>query len=504
MSDIRTMLRGMQSDAGRGADAPAELRAGIQRVAGRRRVTREAAGGSLAVVAAGALAWGGVKLAGGQDIEPAVPTFSPSPSASATPTPAPAPPSTPGPSAGIDVNAFPWNVYAPPELVPATQEAADAGLDPIAGPTVSIGLLEPANSLASWEGVDCSSLGEDCGRTQAPPVSREVLDRVTPAWTVVSDLVYLRSVPERPAGALYLASPEGELFTLFDTAALQDKLQSPYGFVTDVALDPEAGTLLMVQESETDADSVVLVDLATGNTTVVAQGLNWGTSVERDGDGWLVWGTRGSGPFAARLTPDAKSWDVSDVWAVRGGSVERAGGHLVVRSGDGFLLSPQSDLTLANLTAPTAQDERCVVSRATEDGLLTYCAVVDEGSGEPTFVTWDGSRLAAPQAPDLPDVPLQRWAFALGDGYLEITRAHAPVAAGTPDYEWHRPGGTQVIDGPAASGAAMSAVDGEAVWIRHESGLAVIDSTGQWRDLMGWSDGVTLGYANLPQVLDIG
>lgn len=510
MSDIRDLLHGMQSEAGMGAEAPDALRTKIHRVARRRRATREVAGGSLAVVTAGVLAWGVVRIGDGGEGEVAGPSPSSSPtaSASATPTPTAVPTGTPEAAPGIDLNAFPWNMYVPPELTPATQEAADAALDPVAGPTLSIGVLEPATHLKGWEGVDCSALGEGCGRTQAPPVSRGVLDRVTPGWTVISDLAYLRSAPERPAGALYLASPEGEMFTLFDVAALEDELQLPSGFVTDVALDPDAGTLLMVHESESDAHPVVLVDLTTGATTVVARSDSWATNVERDGDGWLVWGTYGSEPFAARLAPDATSWDVSDMWAVRDGTVERAGGHLVVRSGDGFLLSPQSDLSLVNLTAPRVEGEQCTVARATEDGLLTYCAVVDEESVEPAFVTWNGSRLAAPDAPVLPDVPLKRWAFALGDGYLEITPYYAddnaPVADGTPDYEWHRPGGTESIDGPASSGAVMSTVDGEAVWVRHESGLAVIDSEGQWRDLMDWSDGVSRGFTNLPQVLDIG
>lgn len=508
MSDIRELLHGMARQAGTGADAPDGLRTGIQRVARRRRATRDMAGGSLTLIAVGALAWGAVRLVGGQDVGPAISTPSPSPSASASVTPTPEPSATPSPTRDVDLEAFPWDTYTRPELVPATREAADAAVNPTAGPTVRIGALEPVTSFDGGGGIDCSTLGESCGRVEAPSVTRAVLDRVTAGWTVVTDMVVLPSATQGPLSTLYLASPEGDLYILLDASALADQLSIPGGFISDVVLDAQAGTMMLVVEYQSNAHTVVFVDLSTGASTIVARSDSWLTSVERDGNSWLVWGTYDSEPFAVRLAPDAQSWGVDDMWAVRGGTVERAGGHLVVRSGDGFLLSPQTDLSLANLTAPRVEGEQCTVARANKEGVVTYCAAKGSGSTAPMQVAWDGTRSAAPAAPDLPDVPLKRWAFALGDGYLEITPAvvvdNAPVAQGTPDYEWHRPGGTEAIDGPAPSGAVMSAVDGKAVWVRHESGLAVIDAQGQWRDLMDWSKSDTSGIWHHAQVHDIG
>lgn len=503
MSDIRQLLQSMERQAGMGADAPEELRAGIQRVARRRRATREVAGGSLAVVAVGVVTFGAVKVLGVRDVEPAMPSLSPSP----TDSPSISPSAVPEPSEMAESDWDPWSVYVRPDVVPATQEAADAALNPTAGPTLSIGVLEPATSFPGWEDAGCATSSRACVRIDAPPVTRAVLDQVTPAWEVVVDQVFLSGGSGSPLSSLYLASPQGDMYTLLDTSALGEQLGIGDGDTSDVALDAEAGTMIVaVQPFSGSPETVAFVDLETGQTQRLADLDRNTLSVERDGDNWLIWGTKDSTPFAARLAPDAQSWNVDDMWAVKDGKVERAGGHLVVRSDDGFLLAPDP-VSFINLTAPRTEGEQCTVARATKDGLLTLCADQD-GPAPATFVKWDGSQLAAPDVPQMPDVPLKRWAFALGDGYLEITPSafgdNAPVADGTPDYEWHRPGGTEVIDGPASGGARRSSEDGAAVWLRQGESMSVIDSAGTWHDLVDWSDSLGHGYAHQPRFINFG
>lgn len=510
MSDIRGLLHGMQREVEPGVNAPAELRTRIHRAAGRRRATREVAGGSLAVVAAGALAFGVVRIGTGGEGDPAGPSPSSSPTAAASVTPTPEPSASPAPTQNFEVGAFPWDTYTRPQLVPATQAAADATLDPTDGPTISIGVLEPSSYFSGWGDVDCAVSGDGCGRIAAPPATREVLATVTPAWEVVTDLAFWKGAPGDSLGALYLASPQGDLYTLLDTAALTHQLGLGETETTDVALNARAGSMIVTElEFDGNVEHVVFVDLHTGHTVLLFESREGRPSVERDGDNWLLWGTNSdAAPFAARLAPDAQSWDVDGMWSVSDGTVERAGGHLVVRSGDGFLLAPQPDLSLINITAPATEGEQCSVAGASDVGLLRYCGSDSGEAQSPQLVGWDGAVADAPEAPSLPAVPLQRWAFSLGDGIIEITPSlagdNAEVPAGTPPYEWHRPSGTESIDGPLSGSATPSREDGAAVWLRQDLGMSVIDSTGTWHHLVDWPATQDHGYGHQPRFLDTG
>lgn len=510
MSDIRQLLHGLQHDAGAGADAPVALRTKIQRAVGRRRVTRDVAGGSLAVVAAGALAWGVVKVGGDSQAGPAAPELSAVPTASSSASPSASETSEPSEAPEApNSEVFPWDTYLLPQLLPATQEAADAVLNPTAGPSVNVGVLEPSSSFPSWDASICAPLGDSCGRLQAPPITREALPQVTPAWAAITDSVFGQSGVSAALSALYLASPEGDVYTLLDVAALGEQLGMDEATVSGVALDGTARTMILAVESLNGDDaSVLLVDLDAGSTVILAEP-DWGSvSLARDGDSWLLWGNEDGAPFAARIAPDASSWDVDGMWAVRDGRVESAGGRLVVRSGDGFLLAPQSDLSLMNISAPSSQGEQCEVAGVDDRGFLRYCADGAAGENSPQRVGWDGVVTDAPDAPVLPEVPLQRWAVVLGDGILEITPSvfgdNAEVPAGTPDYEWHRADGTQVIDGPASGSVRWSGLNGAAVWLTQNRGMSVIDSDGVWHNLFDWPDTAGLGYANEPRFLDLG
>jgi len=403
----------------------------VQRRRAMRAVTATAA--AFAIVGTGAVGAVALWPSGGTspaDGVAAPASGSPAPSESASPAPDPVAESYP---------SSPEMVDGVPVLVPASQEVADNTLQPHSGPAFVPGERRALDQVVSQEAV-ASCADEWCGMAALPAVTSDVLK--SGKLTAAVDEMGILNGGVNPLDTLRyvaVAGPEVGAYMAVDLSAwARDAgLDESWG-VEDLAADDGGHTVAAVLQEYiyhgegVDPSMVVLFDLDSGTSTVLAQGLDF-ASVEWDGTHWRVFGYGPEGTLGARVASDGQSWTVDDMQVARGWWLKEEGG-------------------LAQLAGQAWANRRLVVDGqaypAQPDG-TTYCDPAYEASASDGYVrmscqvsdsiSFDDPSLMhyfqltagegwAPLDPALESQapPASTSSGALGDGYV-LWRGSAPV-----------------------------------------------------------------------------
>lgn len=418
----------------------------------RRRAWRASAASGVAVAVVAAVAWSAVTWMPEEQTVPAVtPTRG-------TPTPtSESASSTPADSDGTL-----------PVLVPASQEEADRLIDPSTGPTFEVGAVRPASQVAG-DVAASSCVDELCGRVDLPAVDVDSLDRDSPT-TIMATTAWATGEgdPGYPLVSLVLASPVGFAATAVDVSAwAQDAGWGPVS-VDDVAGE---GTRIVaaVRRVDDNTSGIVMWDLATGDSVVLASGLE-SASVEWDGSAWLVYGVAVDDTLGASVSADATEWTTEGVEVAPGSVVSHTqeGPVLLfpgsadswrILDGDVYPAVPadQTDCR-GGVSSPGQPALRCRDSESGRwwgfalvpgDGWVALVDLGAQGEGEGTLPPIDS-------------------AFApLGGGYL---------VAHEGGFDWLVRDEVRPVDAPQAQ--PMRGVSGtrEWVWVVSPDGVGVVDN----------------------------
>ncbi len=295
----------------------------------RRRVARAAtsATAALAIVgtgAAGALAWWPTGVE--EDATGGVAAPAASATLSATPTPA------------APLYAYGENPTGLPVLEPASQAVADAVIDPRPGPDFAVGQPAAYSDVISPAAI-ASCVDSVCGMPDLAPVTQQVLDSgKLSAAIYVTGMLNGGEYPYQELQYIAVAGPEVGAYMAIDLSkwALDAGLRHDETFieVLDLAADPDShvvaaaiGTYVSGDDYEaTQQATVVLWDLDTGTSTIVADGLDR-ASISWDGKNWRVYGYGPEGSLGALVAADAESWTADGVQVAQGWTIAQGPGY---------------------------------------------------------------------------------------------------------------------------------------------------------------------------------
>lgn len=286
----------------------------------RRRVVRAVTASATAVVLVGTGAAGAFAWWQSDSTDPAD-TAAPS----ATPTVPPSEAAAPVPvSIPERYGAEPEMVDGAPVLVAASQDVADNAINPRPGPDFVPGERRPLDQVLSQAAIN-SCTDERCGMAALPAVTGDVLKsgKLTAAideWGILNGGVD----PRDQLDYVVVAGPDIGAYMAVDLSAWgKDEGLYESWAVTDLAVDDGGHRVAAVLQeyvsggAGVDPSMVVLFDLDTGKSTVLAQGLDY-ASVEWDGAHWRVFGYGPEGTLGALVSSDGQSWTTEGMQVARG------------------------------------------------------------------------------------------------------------------------------------------------------------------------------------------
>lgn len=229
--------------------------------------------------------------------------------------------SDPAPTSEGEFPSFP----DAPVMTAASQEVADAILNPRPGPSFLLGVRAPLDTLLSPAALS-SCPDALCGMADIPPVTPDVLEsgKLT---AVIDEWGNVQGAVEMSDELRYLdvAGPEVGAFMAVDLSAwTRAQGLSASWAVADAAADDSGHRIMVVLEEyiapgqSVFPTTVVLFDLDTATSTILAEDLDF-ASVEWDGSQWRLFGNGSNGALGALVSADGTSWttegmQVSEVW----------------------------------------------------------------------------------------------------------------------------------------------------------------------------------------------